>query len=117
MPYQNGRNGGRRDHSVHFTLSGPPSTPSSRTASPAPSYDSGRHNARAETTDRNSLTYDDIYGYKFQEKETLPGQHSMDVYDATLSWWRAAIRRKLVKAVERESEMIAAIQVSTITFH
>lgn len=116
MPYQNGGNGGRRDHLVHFTLSGPPSTPSSRTASPAP-YDAGRHNARAETTDRNSLTYDDIYDYKSQEKEVLPGQHSMDVYDATLPWWRAAIRRKLVKAVERESGMIAAIQVSTIAFY
>lgn len=56
------------------------------------------------------MTYDDIYGYKFQEREVLPGQHSMDVYDATLSWWRAAIRRKLVKAVERESEMIATMQ-------
>ena len=35
----------------------------------------------------------------------------IDMYDATLHWWRAAIRRSLVKFVQRESEVIAKMQV------
>lgn len=42
----------------------------------------------------------------------VPGRRSVDVYDTTLSWWRAAVRRKLVKMVHRESAVIAEMQVS-----
>jgi hypothetical protein len=35
-----------------------------------------------------------------------------DVYDTSLSWWRAAIRRRLVASVRRESRVIARMQVS-----
>ncbi|KAG6865552.1 hypothetical protein C0991_001556 [Blastosporella zonata] len=34
----------------------------------------------------------------------------MDVYDVTLPWWRAAIRRRLVKIVQWESQVIAKLQ-------
>lgn len=33
-------------------------------------------------------------------------------YDTTLSWWRASIRRTVLNQVERESDIIAAMQVS-----
>jgi hypothetical protein len=42
-----------------------------------------------------------------------PGCQMKDVYDATLPWWRAAMRRKLLWSVERESVVIAKIQVRT----
>lgn len=32
-------------------------------------------------------------------------------YDNTLSWWRASIRRMVMNQVERESDIIAAMQV------
>jgi hypothetical protein len=34
-----------------------------------------------------------------------------DIYDATLPWWRAAIRRRLIQLVERETRLIARMQV------
>ena len=43
-----------------------------------------------------------------------PRKQPKDVYDTSLSWWRAAIRRKLVASVERESKVIAQMQVSII---
>ncbi|KIY51066.1 hypothetical protein FISHEDRAFT_13986, partial [Fistulina hepatica ATCC 64428] len=33
-----------------------------------------------------------------------------DVYDTTLPWWRAAMRRQLVKRVQRESVLVANLQ-------
>lgn len=44
----------------------------------------------------------------------LPRKQPKDVYDTSLSWWRVAIRRKLVASVERESKVIAQMQVSII---
>ncbi|KAF9057101.1 PAP2 superfamily-domain-containing protein, partial [Panaeolus papilionaceus] len=38
------------------------------------------------------------------------GAAGKDVYDTTLPWWRAAIRRRLVRAVRSESEIIARMQ-------
>ncbi|CAL1708535.1 unnamed protein product [Somion occarium] len=38
------------------------------------------------------------------------GRLSDEVYDRALSWWRAAVRRKLVKSVEWESRLIATMQ-------
>lgn len=34
-----------------------------------------------------------------------------DVYDRSLPWWRAAVRRKLVDSVKEESRIIARMQV------
>lgn len=42
----------------------------------------------------------------------LPGIQPKDVYDTSLSWWRAAIRRRLVARVRLESRIIARMQVS-----
>lgn len=40
----------------------------------------------------------------------IPGQLPMDVYEATLPWWRAAVRRALVGTVLWESKIIAKMQ-------
>jgi len=45
----------------------------------------------------------------------IPGRLATDVYDATLPWWRAAIRRKLLKSVKWESRVLARMQVRTQT--
>jgi hypothetical protein len=39
------------------------------------------------------------------------GRLAGDVYDSTLPWWRAAIRRHIVRSVERETPIVAWIQV------
>ncbi|KIJ63094.1 hypothetical protein HYDPIDRAFT_29782 [Hydnomerulius pinastri MD-312] len=39
-----------------------------------------------------------------------PGQLPIDVYNTTLPWWRAAIRAQILKAVERESPILARMQ-------
>lgn len=41
----------------------------------------------------------------------VAGRLPEDVYTNYLSWWRAALRRKCVAVVERESEVIAKWQV------
>lgn len=41
-----------------------------------------------------------------------PGQLPDDIYNATLPRWRATIRTLLVKAVARESPIIARLQAS-----
>ena len=41
-----------------------------------------------------------------------PWAQPKDVYDTSLSWWRAAIRRRLVASVRWESRIIARMQVS-----
>jgi hypothetical protein len=46
---------------------------------------------------------------------TSPGYLPANIYDATLPWWRAAIRRKLVQNVERESPVIARMQVCPLS--
>ncbi|KAG8870764.1 hypothetical protein FRB97_009378 [Tulasnella sp. 331] len=46
------------------------------------------------------------------ERENVlgPGLQSAHIYDAHLGWWRAAIRRMLVKNLEKESNWIGAMQ-------
>lgn len=39
------------------------------------------------------------------------GRRDPEVYEKTLQSWRAAIRRPIVRMVERESHIIAAMQV------
>lgn len=43
------------------------------------------------------------------------GRKDPEVYERTLQSWRAAIRRPLVRTVEKESHIIAAIQVLVIS--
>ena len=73
------------DRRQKFTLSGPPS----RVGSPTPSL------LREELLEKSL--------------DDLP----MDVYDATLPPWRAAVRRKLVASVHVESALIAKMQASS----
>jgi hypothetical protein len=49
-----------------------------------------------------------------EREDPTPGRRPMDVYDVTLPRWRAALRRRLVKTVQRESEIIAKMQVSEL---
>ena len=49
----------------------------------------------------------------FHSQGQQPGKQPKDVYDTSLPWWRAAIRRKLVASVQRESRVIARMQVSS----
>jgi hypothetical protein len=44
--------------------------------------------------------------------DVTPGIQPKDVYDTSLSWWRAAIRRRLVENIRWESIVIARMQVS-----
>lgn len=46
----------------------------------------------------------------FDSWDSKPRTPPLDVYEATMGPWRAAIRRQLVKAVERESVVLAAMQ-------
>lgn len=47
-------------------------------------------------------------------QETSPGVLPEDVYDTALSWWRARIRRLLVRNLKRESAWLGAMQASCI---
>jgi hypothetical protein len=77
----------------YFTLSVASSANSSRAASPTPFA-------------REKSSY-------ILNGETIDIPHrQMDVYEATLPWWRAATRRTLVKSVQWESKIIARMQVS-----
>jgi len=89
--------------SVHFTLSAPPSEASSRSSSPAPL-------SPLYQKDFIQEYYDEKINHIYDDK--TPGRQPKDVYDTTLPWWRAAIRRKLVASVHRESRVIAQMQVS-----
>lgn len=58
-----------------------------------------------------------IHPYNLDSSKPLvdripPGIQPKDVYDASLPWWRAAIRRRLVASVQWESRVIARMQVS-----
>jgi len=60
-----------------------------------------------------------VYGDFDDESDTLSdvnesvaaGRRDPEVYERTLQPWRAAIRRPIVKMVEKESNVIAALQV------
>ena len=43
------------------------------------------------------------------------GRRDPEVYERTLQSWRAAIRRPVVRMVEKESHIIAAMQVLSIS--
>ncbi|KAH9477378.1 Dihydrosphingosine 1-phosphate phosphatase [Psilocybe cubensis] len=77
-----------------------------KASSPAPTHS-------RETSYQNGVTHDlDVQSLKqrFLTNDVTPGLQGKDVYDSTLSWWRAGIRRKLVATVQWESWIIAAMQ-------
>ena len=83
-----------------FTLTIPQSIESSPSSSPVSSpVGQGVHHY-------NSLDSKPLVNW------VSPGIQPKDVYDTSLSWWRAAIRRRLVASVHRESRVIARMQVS-----
>ncbi|GLB39364.1 putative acid phosphatase homologues [Lyophyllum shimeji] len=94
-----------RPASSHFTLSAPGSENSSRDSSPAPSLKNEGLSS--------SLRYENAINLDVEKPSgvpTSPGRRPMDVYEATLPPWRAAVRRRLVKTVQRESKAIARLQ-------
>ncbi|KAF5369021.1 hypothetical protein D9758_002980 [Tetrapyrgos nigripes] len=87
-------------HKVLFTFdSEPSSVASSRSSSPIP-------------VPGQSYLYHTEPGAYLQPKAELypPGRQAKDVYDITLSRWRAVVRRMLVKRVRKESNIIARMQ-------
>ncbi|KAL0579647.1 Long-chain base-1-phosphate phosphatase [Marasmius crinis-equi] len=89
---QNGQSNGR----VTFDLEDDFSEPPTRSPSPSP--------------------WSENQGF-FDEKarghsgiDVSPGKAPSDIYEATLPWWRAAIRRKIVQRVEVESKVVARLQ-------
>lgn len=100
-----------RSRAVRFTLSLPASEASSRAPSPAPE----RTTLSKINHDQNHAThdYDDLKAkLKDLDDDATPGRQGADVYDKNLAWWRAWLRRKLVRTVQWESEIIAKMQVS-----
>ncbi|KAL0061390.1 Long-chain base-1-phosphate phosphatase [Marasmius tenuissimus] len=91
---QTGRSNGR----VTFDLTTEYSEPPTREASPSPSEKQG-------LLDEKAPLYPGI--------DFSPGKQPSDIYEQTLPWWRAAIRRQIVKRVEVESKTVARLQVST----
>jgi hypothetical protein len=96
-----------RTRRTHFTLSGPPSEASSRAPSPAPACPLPLKNGSA--TANNG--YPDLKTrLRPLEGEISPDSEGKDVYDTTLSWWQAGLRRRLVTTVKWESIVIAKMQ-------
>lgn len=98
-----------RTKRTQFTLSGPPSEASSRAPSPAPACPLPVKNGTA--TAHNGY-YDLKTRLRSLEGKIIPDSEGRDVYDTTLSWWQAGLRRRLVATVKWESEVIAKMQVS-----
>ena len=101
-----------KDKAFKFTLSIPPShselsSPSSSPLSPPPTNGFHSQNEQHNNNDRD-LNVKDRHE---QHILILPGNQPKDIYDTSLSWWRAAIRRRLVANVQRESRIIARMQV------
>ena len=94
-----------RHPAVRFTISVPGSENSSRASS------------RASSPLRNGahLSLNDGFAPCDAKAPPSPGCRSADAYDATLPWWRAAVRRKLLVVVQRESNVIARMQVCAMS--
>jgi hypothetical protein len=96
--------------------------PNSNLNVPLPAEDASAFDSRS-ITERSQATPMNVAPPKRSEPHTdnFPGEkHAAgvaagrlpeDVYTNYLSWWRAALRRKCVAVVERESEVIAKLQV------
>jgi len=93
-----------RHSTVRFTISVPESENSSRASSRAPS----------PLGKAAQLSFNDVLAHGDATSPPSPGRRSADVYDTTLPWWRAAVRRKLLVAVQRETKVIARMQVCVV---
>ncbi|KAL0957978.1 hypothetical protein HGRIS_000155 [Hohenbuehelia grisea] len=115
-----------------FSLSVPDSEDPSRSSSPAPDtppdieldsvalkerllnvsdYPNDRWNAPPPEEELPGYVLTRNGGQQDSEKvKGLPGLKSTDVYETTLPWWRAAVRREIVKSVHWESDVIARMQ-------
>ena len=93
----NERSNGR----VTFDLTTDYSEPPTREASPSPLSE------KQGLFDEKAPLYPGI--------DFAPGKRPSDIYEQTLSWWRAGIRRQIVKRVEVESKMVAKLQVSVLS--
>lgn len=97
-----------RGRRTYFTLTGPPSEASSRAPSPAPECPLPLKSSTASA--RNG--YPDVKTrLRSLDGDLMPKIEGKDVYDTTLSWWQAGLRRRLVATVKWESEVIAKMQV------
>lgn len=108
-PAQPQRGRTERNTSVHFTISVPGSADSSRASSPAQSLRGDSTKISGGASGKTALGKEK--SYRGLEDDLLPGRGPQDVYDVTLPRWRAAIRRRLVRTVQVESEIIAKMQV------
>ena len=94
-----------RHPGVRFTISVPGSENSSRASSRAPS----------PLRKGGDFSSNDDFSHVNATSPPSPGRRSADVYGATLPWWRATVRRKLLVAVQRESKVIARVQVCVVS--
>ncbi|KAK7046938.1 sphingosine-1-phosphate phosphatase [Favolaschia claudopus] len=94
---QHGPDGAIRPKQVSFTLSGPTTASSSAASSPS------------ATPPPISLR-DEYFLAKAAQNDDNVGCRPMDVYDATLPAWRAAVRRVLVAQIRIESVLVAKMQ-------
>ncbi|KAJ7595976.1 sphingosine-1-phosphate phosphatase [Mycena floridula] len=89
---------------AHFTVS----VASSRTSSPFPSRSSSPAPKISGTNGSVYLTKASTDG--FLKPTSDPKRRGADVYDTLLPWWRASVRRSLVKNLSWESRVIARMQ-------
>ncbi len=59
---------------------------------------------------QTSMT-NDKSAFSLSGREGAAGTLPDEIYESTLSWWRAAVRRSLVGRLDAESHWIAALQV------
>lgn len=76
-----------------------------------PSLNSHVSNGRTGSKLPTMQPLQDAVAPQVNSSDKSPGQLPQDVYNSTLPWWRAATRAKLLKAVERESPVLARMQV------
>jgi len=95
------------------TISSRTDTVSSISSPSEPEYRAG-HSASGDQNKRFSLDgLDEKLGHE-DTKEMLdesPGTLPDSVYDAQMSWWRAAVRRMLIRSLKHESRILGYIQV------
>lgn len=102
-------------------------------------YNSGRPSGYVKSNLNNSFSYEQFYDQALDDSDSLasgndndsedtlldsvkdgelnaqPGRLPDEVYERTLAWWRASIRRVLVNNLEWESALLARMQVSCYT--
>ena len=61
------------------------------------------------------LDDDESDAFSDVNESVAAGRRDAEVYERTLQPWRAAIRRPIVRMVEKESHVIAALQVRSLS--